>query len=87
MLENTARGTPVREFALSSAIAAEFFQPMNRYTASGKPSESPENPRCSSLGSNGLGLMWLPCGISSAIAITTSSTASNTKNTEATARM
>lgn len=42
--ENTARPTLCRGFSVSSASAAEFSQPMNRYTASGKPVASPLKP-------------------------------------------
>jgi hypothetical protein len=44
MDRKTARGTLRRGSPVSSASAAEFSHPMNRYTASGKPAARPRNP-------------------------------------------
>src|SRR5580693_162865 len=57
---NTARGTLRRGSPVSSASAAEFSQPMNRYTASGNPGASPLNPLFRWLHSNGAADRWLP---------------------------
>jgi hypothetical protein len=57
---------------------------MNRYTASGNPSDRPEKPRCRFPGSNGFRLMLPECWMSSAIATTIRSNASNPKKIAAT---
>ena len=44
MLANRARGMLLRGLSVSSASAPELSQPMNRYTASGKPRPSPLKP-------------------------------------------
>ncbi len=60
MDRNIARGTFRRGSVVSSASAAEFSQPMNRYTASGKPAARPVKPLVMWLGSNGAKLRWPP---------------------------
>ena len=76
---NTARGTLRRGLFVSSASAAEFSQPMNRYTPSGKAAARPVNPLWIWLGSNGTALRWPPCLISAAIATTSSTVSSKPK--------
>src|SRR5580704_16960581 len=67
MERKTARGTLRRGLPVSSASAAEFSHPMNRYTASGKPGASPLKPLFRWLHSNGAADRWLPFLASAAI--------------------
>jgi hypothetical protein len=80
---NTARGTLRRGLSVSSASAAEFSQPMNRYTASGNPAASPEKPLVMWLGSNGVRFRCPPLEISAATDTTTSTSISNAKKNPA----
>lgn len=67
MEENTARPTSRRGFSVSSASAAEFSQPTNRYTARGKPAASPLRPWLMWLGRNGSRERRPRCSTSAAI--------------------
>src|SRR4029077_10031587 len=62
---------------------AEFSQPMNRYTASGKPAARPLKPLVMFLGSNGATDRWPPFLISVAIATTNSTRISKPKKNPA----
>ena len=76
---NTARGTLRRGLFVSSASAAEFSHPMNRYTASGKPAARPLKPLVMLCGSNGAPDRWPPFLISAATDTTNSTSISKAK--------
>jgi hypothetical protein len=78
-----ARGTLRRGLFVSSASAAEFSQPMNRYTASGKARARPLKWLVRWLGWNGTELRWPPFLISTATDTTSSTTSSKPKKNPA----